>query len=157
MGGLRGGAAGLRSGKRLRTWLAGAEAVLSVILLSGSLLLFRSLIGLESVNLGFDPANVLTFRVSLTEGRYARDAALRTQFFERALAELARLPGVRSASAASFLPLNGPGAGMGVNIEARPPAKPGEEPTATIQNRDARILSHARHPGQERARLQRGG
>jgi putative ABC transport system permease protein len=133
VGGLRGGASGLRSGKRLRTWLVGAEVALTVILLSGSLLLFRSLIGLESVNLGSDPSNVLTFRVSLTEGRYARDAALRTHFFEQALAEIARLPGVRLASTASYLPLNGPGAGTGVNIEGHAPAKPGEEPTAAIQ------------------------
>jgi putative ABC transport system permease protein len=133
VGGLRGGPSGLRGGNRLRTWLVGAEVALSVILLAGSLLLFRSLVGLESVNIGLDPSNVLCFRVSLTEARYTRGASLRTQFFERALAEIARLPGVRSASAASYLPLNGPGAGTGVNIERRPPAKPGEEPTAAIQ------------------------
>jgi putative ABC transport system permease protein len=129
--GLRGG--GLRGGRRLRAWLVGAEVALSVILLAGSLLLFRSLMGLERVNIGFDPANVLTFRVSLTEPRYLAESHLRTQFFQRALDQIRRLPGVRSASAASFLPLSGPGAGTSVNIEGRPPAKPGEELTATIQ------------------------
>ncbi|MCL4851315.1 MAG: ABC transporter permease, partial [Bryobacteraceae bacterium] len=80
---LRGGASGLRAGRRLRTWLVGAEVSLSVILLAGSLLLFRSLMGLQSVNIGFDPSNVLTFRVSLTDARYMRDAPLRTQFFQQ--------------------------------------------------------------------------
>lgn len=131
--GLRGGASGLRAGRRLRTWLVGAEVSLSVVLLAGSLLLLRSLVRLESVNLGFEPASVLTFRVSLTDARYMREDALRTQFFQRALDEIRRLPGVRSASAASFLPLSGPGAGTSVNIEGRPPAKPGEELSATIQ------------------------
>jgi putative ABC transport system permease protein len=131
--GLRGGAFGLRAGRRLRTWLVGAEVSLSVILLAGSLLLLRSLVGLESVNLGFDPSNVVTFRVSLTDARYMREAALRTQFFQQALDEIRRLPGVRAASAASFLPLTGPGAGTSVNIDGRTPARPGEELSATIQ------------------------
>lgn len=131
--GLRGGASGLRAGSRLRAWLIGAEVSLSVILLAGSLLLFRSLMGLENVNLGFDPSNVLTFRVSLTDPRYLRAAPLRTQFFERALDRIRRLPGVRSASAASYLPLNGPGAGTWVSVEGRPPAKPGEELLAIVQ------------------------
>lgn len=132
-GTLRGGASGLRAGKRLRTWLTGGEVALSVILLAGSLLLFRSLVGLEKVDIGFDPSNVLTFRVSLTESRFMREAPLRTRFFEQALGEIAQLPGVRSGSAASYLPFSGPGAGTNVNIEGRPPAKPGEELTATIQ------------------------
>jgi putative ABC transport system permease protein len=133
-GGLRGGSASsLRAGTRLRAWLVGAEVAVSVILLAGALLLFRSLVALEGVNLGFDPSNVLTFRVSLASAHYMQDARLRTQFFARALDEIARLPGVRSASAGSFLPLTGPGAGTGVGIEGRPPAKPGEELTVLVQ------------------------
>ena len=130
---LRGDASGLRAGKSLRAWLVGAEVSFSVILLVGSLLLFRSLMGLESVDVGFDPSNVLAFRVSLTDAQYLREPPLRTQFFQRALDQIRHLPGVRSASAASFLPLSGPGAGTSVNIEGRPPAKPGEELSATIQ------------------------
>jgi len=133
LSGLRGDASGTRAGRRLRTWLVGTEVALSVILLAGSLLLFRSLIGLERVDPGFDPSNVLSFRVSLTDARYMRDGARRTQFFQQALEEIQRLPGVRAASAASLLPFSGPGAGTSVNIEGRPPAKPGEELSATIQ------------------------
>jgi predicted permease len=40
---------------------------------------------------------------------------------------------VRSASATSYLPLNGIGAGTGVKILGQPPAKPGEEFVATIR------------------------
>jgi putative ABC transport system permease protein len=131
--GLRGGASGLRTGRRLRMSLITAEVALSVILLAGSLLLFRSLAGLEGVKIGFDPSNLLTFRVSLTESRYMREAPLRTQFFQQAIDQIGELPGVRAVSAASFLPFSGPGAGTSVNIEGRPPAKPGEELSATVQ------------------------
>ena len=117
---------------RLRSWLVGAEVAFSVILLSGAILLFRSLVSLESVNPGLNPSNLLTFRVPLTASRYRGDPRS-TQFFGRALDQLAHLPGVRSASAVSFLPFTGPGAGTTVNIEGRPPAKPGEELEALIQ------------------------
>ncbi len=131
--GLRGGASGLRAGRHLRMWLITGEVALSVILLAGSLLLFRSLMGLERVNIGFDPSNLLTFRVSLNDSRYMKDDALRTQFFQQAIDQIGGLPGVRAVSAASFLPFSGPGAGTSVNIEGRPPVKPGEELSATIQ------------------------
>jgi putative ABC transport system permease protein len=120
------------AGGRLRSWLVGVEVASSVILLAGALLLFRSLVRLESVNPGLDASNLLTFRVPLTTVLY-RDAHARTQFFERALDRMSHLPGVRSASAISFLPFAGPGAGTFVNIEGRPPSRPGAEPGALIQ------------------------
>jgi putative ABC transport system permease protein len=75
---------------------------------------------------------VLTFRMPMTGSRY-RQATARTQFLGRALNEVARMPGVRAASAVSFLPFTGPGAGTWVNIEGRPPAKPGTELEALIR------------------------
>ena len=83
--GLRGGASGLRAGRRLRMCLITAEVALSVILLAGSLLLFRSLAGLEGVKLGFDPSNLLTFRVSLTESRYMKETHCGPSSFSRRL------------------------------------------------------------------------
>jgi putative ABC transport system permease protein len=120
------------AGGRLRSWLVGVEVASSVILLFCALILFRSLVRLEGVNPGLDASNLLTFRVPLTSGLY-REARQRTQFFERALDRMAHLPGVRSASAISFLPFAGPGAGTFVNIEGRPPSRPGAEPGALIQ------------------------
>jgi putative ABC transport system permease protein len=120
------------TGGHLRSWLVGAEVALSVVLLVGASLLFRSVVGLQAVDPGLKPENVLTARVTLPGGRYG-EAARRTQFFARAVEQMEQLPGVRSASAISFLPFAGMAAGTHVGIAGRPPAKPGEEIVATIR------------------------
>ena len=122
----------LGSGQRLRSWLVSAEVAASVVLLAGATLLFRSLVGLETVNPGMDPSNLLTFRVSLLDARYEK-AGSRTEFLERVLAQLGSLPPVRAASAAGCVPFTGGCYGTSVNIEGRPPAKPGEALSAAIQ------------------------
>jgi putative ABC transport system permease protein len=120
------------SGRRLRSWLVSAEVATSVVLLAGATLLFRSLVGLETVNTGMDTSNLLTFRVSLLDARYAMPRA-RTQFLERVLDQLGHLPRVRAASAAGCVPFTGGCYGTSVHIEGRPPAKPGEALSAAIQ------------------------
>ena len=133
VGALRGdGRSGLGAGGHLRSWLVGVEVASSVILLSGALLLFRSMVRLETIDPGLNTSDLLTFRVPLTTERY-RKARVRTQFFERALDQIAHFPGVRSASAVSFLPFTGPGAGTSVNIEGRAPSSPGAGPSAIIR------------------------
>lgn len=117
---------------RLRAGLVAAEVALSVILLAGAGLLFRSLVGLQGVDPGLNPARLLTFRVQIPEARYSEPLP-RTQFFTRALEQVGRLPGVESASAVSYLPFNGMAAGTDLTIAGRPPAKPGEEAAATIR------------------------
>ncbi len=120
------------SGRRLRSWLVSAEVAISVVLLIGGTLLFRSLVGLETVKTGIDPSNLLTFRVSLLDARYEK-ARSRTQFLERVLDQLRHLPQVRAASAAGCVPFTGGCYGTSVNIEGPPPAKPGEALSASIQ------------------------
>jgi putative ABC transport system permease protein len=131
--GLREGGRGSVGGAgRLRAGLVAAEMALSVILLAGAGLLFRSLVGLQGVDPGLNPAHMLTFRVQIPPARY-RTPADRTQFFTRALEQLERLPGVESASAISYLPFNGMAAGTDLAIAGRPPTKPGAAPVATIR------------------------
>jgi putative ABC transport system permease protein len=120
------------SGNRMRRWLVALEIACSVALLSGAGLLFRSLVGLQNVDPGLDARNVLTFRVSLPKQRYG-DTQKRLDFFSRATGRLGQLPGVRSASAISYLPFNGLAAGTDVQIGGRPPAKPGEALVASIR------------------------
>ena len=119
-------------GGRLRSWLVVAEVACSVALLAGAGLLFRTLIGLQAVNPGLDPSNVLTFRVSVPNAHYS-DPLRRIEFFKQAAQQMAHLPGVRSASAVSYLPFNGLAAGTRVEIAGRPPARPGEELVAVIR------------------------
>lgn len=119
-------------GTRMRSWLVALEIACSVALMAGAGLLFRSLVGLQNVDPGLDAHNVLSFRVTLPSQRY-KDPRKRIDFFQQATEKLNQLPGVRSASATSYLPLNGVGAGTGVKILGQPPAKLGEEYVATIR------------------------
>jgi putative ABC transport system permease protein len=121
------------AGGRLRAWLVGAEVAVSVVLLAGAMLLFRSLVGFEALHPGLDPTNLLTFRVSLPAARYQK-VSQRTQFFKSAIEQIEHLPGVRSASAVIFPPFNGPGYATWANIEGHPPAKPGQERLAFIRS-----------------------
>ncbi|HEY2911724.1 MAG TPA: ABC transporter permease, partial [Candidatus Angelobacter sp.] len=120
------------SGNRMRRWLVALEIACSVALMAGAGLLFRSVVGLQNVDPGLDAHNVLTFRVSLPNQRYKQDQN-KIDFFKQAAEQLRQLPGVRSASAASYLPFNGLAAGTDFKIAGRPPAKPGEGLGAVIR------------------------
>jgi putative ABC transport system permease protein len=120
-------------GRRLRSVLVVAEVALSLMLLAGAGLLFRSMVGLQSIDPGLDASRVLTFRVSLPFVRY-REPRKRTEFFTRALDEIRALPGVRAASAVNVLPFYGFPSGTSVAIGGRPPAKPGEELSCTARS-----------------------
>ena len=119
-------------GGNLRSVLVGTEVALSVMLLAGAGLLFRSLVGLQAVDPGLNPARVLTFSVLIPGARY-REPLQRTQFFKTALEQVEQLPGVESASAVSYLPFNGMSAGTDLKIAGRPAVKPGEELVAAIR------------------------
>ena len=79
----------------------GVQVALSVALLAGAGLLIRSFQELSRVDTGFDPTNVLTFRIT---GSYAESFASRVQNVERMLEELAALPGVEGTAASSPVP-----------------------------------------------------
>jgi predicted permease len=87
---------------RLRHSLIVAEIALSVILLVGAGLFVRSFARLQNVPLGFDPANVLTMRITLPQEKY-RGAQI-NDFFQQLLDRLDSTPGVRTASAATQFP-----------------------------------------------------
>jgi predicted permease len=89
---------------RLMSTLVIVEVALALVLLSGAGLLIRSLQALQSVDPGFDQERLLTMRLSLPRSRYP-EPTHRAAFFERAVEELAAVPGVRSAALTTTLPL----------------------------------------------------
>jgi putative ABC transport system permease protein len=117
---------------RLRACFVGAEIALSVVLLSGALLLFRSLERLQNVNPGINAANLLTLRISLPGAHYSKPSQT-IQFFARAVHGIASVPGVRAASAVSHLPFNGLVPATLVQIAGRPHTKPGEDQMVTVR------------------------
>src|SRR5207248_11071353 len=81
---------------------------------------------------GFDPNNVLTFRVIRRGERYA-DVAQRTIFYQQALDRIATLPRVKAAAAVTFLPLYSVRGSKGFSVEGRTPPLPEELPMADYE------------------------
>jgi putative ABC transport system permease protein len=125
-----GGRSGIGSRKqgRLRRLLVITEVALALVLLVGSGLMMRSFIKLRQVDVGFTEHNVLTVRVPLPEAKYpepktaddpSEPAGL--AFYDQLLERVRSLPGVKSATAATLLPLGaGQGWGKFLTVEGRP-------------------------------------
>jgi predicted permease len=103
---------------KARSTLVVVEVALALLLLVGSALLTRTLVNLRNVELGYDPVNVLTMRMSLTGPRYFQTAGVE-QLLRDGLERLQRLPGVEHASATCCVPLEG-GYGLPFRISGRP-------------------------------------
>ena len=101
----RGAGEGAR-GNRSRGVLVVAEVALSFMLLISAGLLIRSLMRVQSIEPGFDAADVLSVRVSLPKARYKERAAV-AQFCERFVSKLQDAPGVQDVAAVSVLPFSG--------------------------------------------------
>jgi len=94
---------GAASRTRLRNLLVGAEIALSVVLLIGAALLMRTFANLRNENLGFDPKNVLTLKLSMNDPRY-QSAAGSERFFRQVFERLRQIPGVESVAYITTLP-----------------------------------------------------
>lgn len=92
----------------VRRGLIVSEVALSLVLLIGVGLLMRSFLSLQNVRPGFDPENILTFRLSLPRVRYPSPEE-RANFYHQLQERFRALPGVQSVGAVSKLPLTGTG------------------------------------------------
>lgn len=108
---------------RLRGVLVASEMALAVLLLVGSGLLLRSFSRLQDVPPGFQADHLLVADIPLSETAYAKPEQ-RYEFFDRLVERAKVLPGVRSAGAASFLPVSGGGSIIHFNITGHPPKTP---------------------------------
>jgi macrolide transport system ATP-binding/permease protein len=89
--------------QRVRRLLVIAQVAGSLVLLIVAGLCVRSLQHAEAIDLGFDPANILTVRISPHEIGYTRERA--ASFYEELERRMQKLPGVESATTASTVPL----------------------------------------------------
>ncbi|MBA2458050.1 MAG: ABC transporter permease, partial [Gemmatimonadales bacterium] len=119
-------------GHRTRAVLVGAQVALSLVLLAGAGLLLKSFARLNAVDLGFNPDQVLTARVSLGGERY-EDEERQVRFFEDLLRGVRSLPGVRTVGAINWLPLSGERSATRMLIAGEPTPRPGEEPGADVR------------------------
>jgi putative ABC transport system permease protein len=88
---------------RLRQGLVAVQIGISVVLLSGAMLLVKSFRSLESQNLGMQTRNVLVVRTPLAGARYP-DAHAYMDFYLRAEDALRRVPGVTAVALSDSLP-----------------------------------------------------
>ncbi len=116
--------------RRFQNFLVMLEFAFSMVLLAGSGLLIRSFANLVSVDTGFRPDHLLTARI-LLPGSYKAPQAV--AFFREATHRIEALPGVRSASAVSFMPFGGLRPGTGFTFENRPKPEPGQEPVTEVR------------------------
>jgi predicted permease len=122
------GKTGSRHAHRLQNTQVIAQTALGFTLLVASGLLIRGFVNVRHVKTGFNPDSVLAFLLPLTPTRYPD--AKKVLFYDELLPKLAALPGVRSVSAASPLPLRGSYDSASVEIDGRP--NPPYSPLTTL-------------------------
>jgi predicted permease len=93
-----------------------AEVALTMILMIGGGLMIRTFVALRSVNMGFDPSNVLTAQFEISGPRYVQTAPKRGQqdmrtiqpaahdYFQKLVQGAEAIPNVESAGLISWLP-----------------------------------------------------
>jgi putative ABC transport system permease protein len=109
--------------QRLRGALIASEFALAMLLVVGAALLLRSFSRMQDVSIGFLPDHLLVADLPISQGAYAKPEQ-RYAFFDRLVDRVRTLPGVRSAGAASTLPVSGTGGLIHFNIYGRPPKTP---------------------------------
>jgi predicted permease len=107
---------------RVRSLLVVAELALSLMLVAGAGLFIQSLTRLVSVDLGYDPANLLTLEYRLPRNRYG-EPQQQLAFHDRVVERLRALPGVVNVAFARSVPQSGNGAYVGYwrDGDAMPP------------------------------------
>jgi predicted permease len=111
-----------------------AEIALALLLLVGAGLLMRSFARLTSVNPGFATEHLLTMEMFTAPAKY-EDQQKRSQYVERVLDEVRRVPGVEAAGSIHFLPLTGLVSGSCFGTA------PGPEPDTSSPSADFLVIS----------------
>ena len=139
--GTRGGA----SRARLRKALLTIEVALTVVLLVGAGLLFRSFIALRSDHLGCTTRNVLTLNFFLRGDKYhnpAQIAAFQSQLLER----VRQIPGIQAAGLTDAVPGDGYYGDLEVKVAGRAPLPGGQHRFALYRTADPGYFSALQIP-----------
>jgi predicted permease len=124
--GSRGSSAG---GGGVRSFLIVSEIALSLTLLLGAGLLVRSLVRLVNVRSGFEPAHVLTLRVSPVGARYQKDEPVR-EYLTQVNEKIRAIPGVLASGTSSQIPFGGNFDTTWLHIDGKMNANPALDPSA---------------------------
>ena len=102
-----------------RALLVIVETALACILLTGAGLALSSLWSFSGVDLGFNPANVLTFRIAVPATLTGQQV---TEFYRQIVDRVRSIPGVDSAVMARNLPMSGGDPSMPIAVDGKNPA-----------------------------------
>src|SRR5688572_19248941 len=123
---LKEGSRNVSRNSRLRSGLVVFEVAMSLVLLVGAGLLFRSFLSLLRTDPGFNPDNVLTMRLMLPNAKY-REEPQRAAFYADLVQRMKSHPGVESAAAVNYLPLGRGNTSDHYLVEGEPEPVPGRE------------------------------
>jgi predicted permease len=139
------GAVGSASRASLRKTLLTAEVALTVVLLVGAGLLFKSFVRLRSTGLGCATHNVLTMRYFLRGQQYTTPQEI-VAFHTQLLEKVRRIPGVEAAGLTDAVPGDGYYGDMEVTSPDRPALAPGEHRFALYRTADPGYFSALQIP-----------
>jgi predicted permease len=105
--------------------LVAVQIGLAVVLGIGSMLMLRSMWNLQQVDPGFDPKNVLTFRLQTTSKHRAMTTGY--PYLQQMIERVKALPGVTDVGLAGHLPMSGYSWTMAARRSDRP-LEPGQQP-----------------------------
>jgi putative ABC transport system permease protein len=117
---------------RLRGALVTAEVALSLSLLVGAGLLFRSFLRLQAVDAGFDAGGVLTMRLAPSGTNFREDPQY-IGFYQKVAEKIAAIAGVDAVGAINTLPLS-KGPTFDFRIEGQPERPVDQWPGANYRN-----------------------
>ena len=109
---------GIARGGRFRNAMIVTEFALCLMLLVGAGLILKSLVRLQRVDAGFNPANVLTADITVTTAKYPDDRL--ASFYDELLSRIRQIPGVQHTALSSSLPPNLLSITDSFSIEGRP-------------------------------------
>jgi putative ABC transport system permease protein len=126
------GAAGGGMRNRLRSLFVVGEVALSLVLLVGAGLLFRTFLQLQSVNTGFDPQRVLTLKLSPSGTNFKEDPQFMA-YYNKVEERLRSIPGVDAVGSINTLPL-AKGPTLSFKIEGRAELSVDQWPNANYRS-----------------------
>lgn len=106
---------GSKRAKHVRQAFIIGQTALAMILLVQAGLLFRSVLALTHVDVGFNPGHVLTFQLQFPEAKY--NNVQRNVTLQRVTENLRSLPGVTKVAVTRSLPLSGEDMATGFRVQ----------------------------------------
>src|SRR5262249_7921418 len=98
--------------------LVAVQIAISLTLLAAAFLFVRTVSNLQSVKLGFNQDNLLLFDVDAKQAGYQGEPLGR--FYDQASSQLRTIPGVQSATIASYALVAGSRSGTGIEVPGEP-------------------------------------